>query len=120
MLFFMGIGADLQKHLKERRLIDKLILSEIALGFFGGGFGPIAMLYAYATFPSHYVLVQYFFISLIGLLIGLEIPLITRINESYSENLRVNLGRILKMGLHRLFMWCALLDLPPPPFFQHA
>ena len=117
MLFFMGVGADLQKHLKERRLIDKLILSEIALGFFGG-FGPIAMLYAYATFPSHYVLVQYFFISLIGLLIGLEIPLITRINESYSENLRVNLGRILKMdyigSLCGALFWIFLL----PRFFS--
>lgn len=117
MLFFMGVGADLQKHLKERRLIDKLILSEIALGFFGG-VGPIAMLYAYATFPSHYVLVQYFFISLIGLLIGLEIPLITRINESYSENLRVNLGRILKMdyigSLCGALFWIFLL----PRFFS--
>ena len=96
MLFFMGVGADLQKYLKEHRLVDKLILSEIALGLFGG-FGPITMLYAYGSFPFHYILVQYFFISAVGLLIGLEIPLITRINEAYSLNLRVNLGRILKM-----------------------
>ncbi len=96
MLFFMGVGADLQKYLKEHRLIDKLILSEIALGLFGG-FGPITMLYAYGSFPFHYILVQYFFISAVGLLIGLEIPLITRINEAYSLNLRVNLSRILKM-----------------------
>ncbi len=96
MLFFMGVGADLQKYLKEHRLVDKLILSEIALGLFGG-FGPITMLYAYGSFPFHYILVQYFFISAVGLLIGLEIPLITRINEAYSLNLRVNIGRILKM-----------------------
>ncbi len=96
MLFFMGVGADLQKYLKEHRLVDKLILSEIALGLFGG-FGPITMLYAYGSFPFHYILVQYFFISAVGLLIGLEIPLITRINEAYSLNLRVNISRILKM-----------------------
>ncbi len=96
MLFFMGVGADLQKYLKDRRMLDKLILSEIALGLLGG-FGPIAMLFAYGQWSQHYVMVQYFFICSIGLLIGLEIPLITRINETYSKELRFNLAGILKM-----------------------
>jgi spermidine synthase len=96
MLFFMGVGADVQKYLTDRRLVDKLILSEIALALLGG-FGPLAMLFAYGQFREHYVLVQYFFICSIGLLIGLEIPLITRINETYSRELRFNLASVLKM-----------------------
>ena len=96
MLFFMGVGADLQKYVKDRGLIDKLLFSEILLGLLGG-FGPISLLFAYSYFTNHFVLAQYFFISAIGLLIGFEIPLITRINEKYSEDLRINLGRILKM-----------------------
>ena len=96
MLFFMGIGADLQKHLNDRGLFDKLIISELALGLCGG-FGPLLMLYAYGAWPSHYVLVQYFFITAVGLLIGFEIPLLTRINHAYARDLRCNLANILKM-----------------------
>ncbi|MBU3953000.1 MAG: polyamine aminopropyltransferase, partial [Proteobacteria bacterium] len=40
-------------------------------------------------------LVLYFFVSLIGILIGLEIPVIIRINNDYSDELSTNLGRIL-------------------------
>lgn len=116
MLFFMGVGADVQKYVKDRGLIDKLLLSELLLGFLGG-FGPIALLFAYSHFASHFVLVQYFFISAIGLLIGFEIPLITRINENYSEDLRINLGRILKMdyigSLCGALVWIFIL----PHFF---
>ena len=47
MLFFMGVGADVQKYVKDRGLIDKLLLSELLIGFLGG-FGPIALLFAYS------------------------------------------------------------------------
>ena len=97
MLFFLGVGADVQKYVKDRGLIDKLLLSEILLGLLGG-FGPIALLFAYSHFTSHFVLAQYFFVSAVGLLIGFQIPLITRINENYSEDLRIDPGRVLKMG----------------------
>jgi spermidine synthase len=96
MMFFMGIGSDLQKYLSDRNLIDKFIFFEILLGVLGA-FGPITLLFVYGTLPSHYVLTQYFFISAIGMIIGLEIPMITRINEKYTAELRVNLGGVLKM-----------------------
>ncbi len=116
MLFFMGVGADIQKYLTDRRLLDKLILSEIALGLLGG-FGPIAMLFTYGQWGNYYVMVQYFFICSIGLLIGLEIPLITRINQTYSQELRFNLAGILKMdyigSLCGALCWVFLL----PRFF---
>lgn len=117
MMFFMGIGADAQKHLSSRRLLDKLILSELLLGLLGG-FGPIAMLHVYGISPTHYTLLQYGLISAIGFLIGLEIPLITRINEAYSLDLKSNLGRILKMdyigSLVGALAWIFLL----PKFFS--
>ncbi len=96
MMFFMGVGSDMQKYLKNSKLIDQFILFEIIIGLLGA-FGPIALLYSYATIPSHYILVQYFFISGIGLIIGFEIPLITRINETYTQELKINLGSVLKM-----------------------
>lgn len=96
MMFFMGVGSDVQKYLSNEHLIDKFIALEVLLGLLGA-FGPIALLFSYGTISSHYILVQYFFISSIGLIIGLEIPLITRINETYMRELKFNLGAILKM-----------------------
>jgi spermidine synthase len=116
MMFFMGVGSDVQKYLKNSNLVDKFIFFEILIGLLGA-FGPIALLYSYSTFQSHYILVQYFFISGIGLIIGFEIPLITRINETYTRELKINLGSVLKMdyigSLAGSLLWIFLL----PRFF---
>ena len=96
MMFFMGVGADLQKYFSKHRLIEKLILTNLLVGL-AGGFGPIALLYVYATWPDGYLFFQYALISGIGLLIGFEIPLLTRINERSGQELSINLGGILKM-----------------------
>ncbi len=96
MMFFMGIGADLQKYYTDKYLVDYFIFFEILIGL-AGAFGPIVFIYAYGHFPMQFVLVQYFFIVLIGLIIGFEIPLITRINEQFIQQLKLNLASVLKM-----------------------
>jgi spermidine synthase len=117
MMFFMGVGADLQKYLSNQRLIEKLLLAELLVGL-AGGFGPIALLYVYGQWPEGYLLLQYALISGIGLLIGFEIPLITRINQRSGEEVSVNLGGILKMdyigALCGALAWVFLL----PRFFS--
>jgi len=95
MMFFMGVGADFQKRM-QKRLLSKFIYAEILLGL-SGAFGPILVLYSFSEFRSHFILIQYFFISLMGLLIGFEIPLLTRINQKYTSELGHNLGNVLKM-----------------------
>ncbi len=110
------MGSDIQKYLCEQRLLDKLIISEILLGLLGA-LGPMIMLISYGQLGSHYILVQYFFISGVGLLIGFEIPLITRINQGYTQTLKFNLGAILKMdyigSLCGALLWIFIL----PKFF---
>lgn len=117
MLFFMGVGSDVQKHLDDEGLLSKFILAEVALGLCGA-FGPIITLDAYGRFPSHFVLVQYFFIGSIGLLIGFEIPLLARINAKYSKEIKFNIGGILKMdyvgSLFGALAWVFIL----PKFFS--
>lgn len=111
MMFFMGVGSDLQKYFKSN-LVDKFITFEILLGLLGA-FGPIVLLYTYGAYQSHYALVQYFFVTAIGLIIGFEIPIITRINETYLQELKFNLGNILKMdyigALVGSLLWIFLL-----------
>ncbi len=96
MMFFMGVGSDFQKYITDNNLIDKFIFWELLLGFLGA-FGPIALLWAFSVMPLQYILVQYFFIVSIGFIIGLEIPLITRINQNYISELKINLAGVLKM-----------------------
>jgi spermidine synthase len=96
MMLFMGIGSDLQKHLKDKRLFDKFVLFEVLLGMVGG-FGPILLLWTFGIARDHYVLLQYGLIISTGFLIGLEIPILARINERYTSELRVNIGGILRM-----------------------
>ena len=116
MMFCMGIGADLQKRLSDRRLLDKFITAEIVLGLCGGC-GPLLLLFTYGLAYEYYVLVQYLFICAIGLLLGFELPLIARLNETYTAQLKVNLGKVLKMdyigSLAGALIWVFLL----PCFF---
>jgi len=114
MMFFMGIGADIQKYFKDERLSDYFIVFETLLGLIGG-FGPIAFIYVFGNYPYYFVIVQYFFIISIGLIIGFEIPLITRINEQYTAALKLNLAAVLKMdyigSLAGALLWIFLLPL---------
>jgi spermidine synthase len=119
MMFFMGIGADLQKHFSDKYLIDYFIFFEVLIGL-AGAFGPIAYIYVYGHFPMQFVLVKYFFIILIGLVIGFEVPLITRINGQFIKELKLNLASVLKMdyigSLAGALAWVFLL----PLFFEQV
>ncbi len=112
MMFCMGIGADFQKRLADEKLLDKFIVAEIVLGLLGGS-GPLLLLFTYGLAYEYYVLVQYVFICAIGLLLGFELPLIARLNESYTDTLKVNLGKVLKMdyigSLAGALVWVFLL-----------
>jgi len=93
MMFWMGFGSLIQAQISKSRLIMAFIGIEIALAL-AGGFSP-SLTYLSYGYTAHYSLVLYFFVSLIGILIGLEIPVIIRINNDFSNELSTNLGNIL-------------------------
>ena len=94
MMFAMGLGAIIQRHI-SRDLVDRFLLIELLLGFLGG----VSTMAIYATFvySTSYTVVMYAFAVVVGVLIGLEIPLLIRINAEYAESLRTNLSDILCM-----------------------
>lgn len=96
MLFAMGLGAELQKWVKEERLADSLVSSQVVLAVLGG-FGPLLMIVAFAHLPAQYIIVQYLLALIVGTLIGFEIPLIMRLNDSSEPEMRFNLAQVLKM-----------------------
>ncbi|MCG8549789.1 MAG: spermidine synthase, partial [Desulfobacterales bacterium] len=93
MMFWMGFGSLIQAQISKKRLVHTFIGIEIALAL-AGGYSPTLTYLSYG-YTSHYSLVLYFFVSVIGILIGLEIPVIIRINNDFSKELSTNLGNIL-------------------------
>ena len=92
MMFSMGLGSRISKsfetHLTEKFLILEFILSIVV------SFVPLLVYTASAYTQSLPVLIYGCSIA-IGMLIGMEIPLVTRINDQY-EDLRVNISKVLE------------------------
>ncbi len=94
MMFSMGVGSVAQR-LLHHDLIDKWLALELLLGL-AGGLSVIAI-YAAFVYTTSFRLVMYGCAALVGMLIGMEIPLLIRINESYATSLRANLSDVLFM-----------------------
>ena len=78
-MFAMGLGSFLSKYLR-RRIVDRFIWVEGALGLIGG-MSSAALFAAYVFFETEtaYAAAMYSLILVIGALVGLEIPLLTRL-----------------------------------------
>ncbi len=103
MMLMMGCAGFWQRRLSDENLVSKFLLVEVALALLGG-FAPIAVYAAYAGLEAHFLLVQYFFILAIGFLIGLEIPLVLRINRSYAPQLKANIASVFGMDYLGAFL----------------
>jgi len=77
----MGIGSYLSRYL-TRNILGNFIAIEAALGFVGG-VSVIVLSYLFSFSPTYYAL-HVFFLIIIGTLVGLEIPLVTRILKRYG------------------------------------
>jgi spermidine synthase len=87
----MGVGSFVSKYIDEN-LLKKFVVAELLLGLCGGISIP-ALYFAYAytdVFIPFYVL----FTVIIGFLIGLEIPFLTRLMQDYNQ-LKFNIANIL-------------------------
>ena len=91
----IGLGSFLSRLVTER-LLERFILVELLLGLFGAESVPLLYL-AYAVEPDHYLFVMLAMIVLIGSLIGLELPLLTRILEFRDASLRVTLANVMSI-----------------------
>ncbi|MDO5154616.1 MAG: polyamine aminopropyltransferase [Eubacteriales bacterium] len=87
----MGLGSYLSKYIKDK-LFNWFVLVEIGVGILGGISAFI--LFLANVYLEQYQLIMYIEIILIGILVGAEIPLLTRIIENDEENLRVTLSSI--------------------------
>ncbi len=87
----MGLGAFLSRYI-ESRLERAFVATQIALGLVGGLAAPI-LFFAFA-FVDNYEAFLVLICLTIGALVGLEIPLVTRILQQ-EKTLQINISNIL-------------------------
>ncbi len=90
-LFFMGVGAWLAQSI-DRALVPAFVGIEIAIGAMGGVCA--LLLYAAYVWTEFYYPAMLIVTGIIGILVGIELPLLTRILESRS-GLRRGISQVL-------------------------
>lgn len=92
-MFSMGVGSFLSRT-AHKRLITTFIWVEISLGVVGGL--SVSLLYVSYAYTNIYQLIMVLLIFIIGVLAGMEIPLVLRLLRSY-ESLRVTVSNVLSL-----------------------
>jgi spermidine synthase len=90
----MGIGSYLSKWVNDESLLTQFISYELLLALVGGSCVPV-LYFSYAqglSFQSISILLT----ALIGILVGLEIPLLSRLMEKHYK-LKANLANVLSI-----------------------
>jgi spermidine synthase len=75
-LFAMGVGSYLSRFL-ERQLSAHFLRIELLVALAGGAM-PLALFVAHAALPQAFRFILYALVILVGILVGLEIPLVMR------------------------------------------
>lgn len=111
MLFSMGLGARFTKSM-EGNLLEKFIWIEIFLSILASFVSLIA--YTVATYTLYTGFAIYSLSIVIGLLIGMEIPLVIRINDQF-ESLKINVSSMMENDYYGSLlggMFFAFIGLP--------
>jgi spermidine synthase len=120
MLFCMGLGSRLSK-LITKNIIQSFLILETSLSLIVA-FSSV-LVYTLASISEYYGFVIYSLCMIVGLLIGLEIPLVVRINKEYQD-LKSNISSILEKdyygsllgGVFFAFIGLPILGLSYTPF----
>ena len=92
MLFSMGLGSRISRSF-EKDLLRKFILIEFTLSILSAFVSVIA--YSASAYYGHPGVPIYLMSVVIGLLIGMEIPIVIRLNDQF-EALRVNVSAVME------------------------
>lgn len=120
MLFSMGLGSRLSK-LFTKKIVFYFVIAELILSILVS-FSAITSYIIFGVTNNSWIII-YFLSIAIGLLIGVEIPFATRINNEFEE-LRFNISNILEKdyygslagGLFFAFIGLPYLGLTYTPF----
>lgn len=92
MLFSMGLGSRISKSI-QTNLLEKFITIEFILSVLSAFVSVIT--YSASAYYGYVGFIIYGLSVIIGLLIGMEIPIVIRLNDEF-ENLRVNVSTVME------------------------
>jgi spermidine synthase len=93
-LFAMGIGSHLSRYVDERTLLARFIDIELMIGLLGGlSACALFLIYAWAGAPFRVSL--YAIVLIIGVLVGMEIPLVMRLLHQRRQAFEALVSRVL-------------------------
>lgn len=93
-LFAMGIGSHLSKYIKDKDALARFIDIELLVGLIGGISALLLfVIFAWASAPFRTVL--YAMVLIIGILVGMEIPLVMRILNLRDTEFKEIVSRVL-------------------------
>ena len=112
MLFSMGLGSRYSRKYGAR-LLDRFVGIEFGLSFLC----TFSAMFCFwiSAYTIHFGLMVYAIACMIGFMTGLEIPLITRINQSY-ESLRENISSVMEYDYYGGLLGGALFAFILLPF----
>lgn len=120
MLFSMGLGSRISRYLEDD-LVVKFVTIEFLLSLFVG-FSPL-LAYTASAYTPYTGLIIYLLAIIIGIMIGMEIPLVIRLNSELQE-LKINVSSVIENdyygsllgGLFFVFVGLPILGLTYTPF----
>ena len=111
MLFSMGLGSRISKEIRNN-LLERFIFIEFTLSLLVAFVSVIT--YTASAFYGYVGFVIYTMSVVIGLLIGMEIPIVVRLNNAFEE-LRINVSSVLEKDYYGSLlggMFFAFIGLP--------
>jgi len=93
-LFAMGVGAHLSKYVRDEDVLARFVDVELAIGMVGGLSAALLFL-AFAWLAAPFRALLYVLVSLIGALVGMEIPLVMRALHARQARFADLVSRVL-------------------------
>lgn len=93
-LFAMGVGSHLSKYVNARSVLARFIDIELMVGLLGG-LSACALFLIYAWAGSPFRVSLYAIVLIIGVLVGMEIPLVMRLLHQRRQSFETLVSRVL-------------------------
>ena len=93
-LFAMGIGSHLAQYVPDERVLERFIEVELLVGLIGGVSAAFLFItFAWLSLPFRTIL--YVLVMMIGILVGMEIPLVMRVLNQRQADFSALVSRVL-------------------------
>lgn len=93
-LFAMGVGAHLSQYISDEDLLPRFVDIELAVGLIGGISAALLFL-TFSWMAAPFRVLLYVLVFLVGMLVGMEVPLVMRVLNSRKTEFNEVVSKVL-------------------------